>query len=276
MKESGSFETSNSKHKLSESEESGRKEGATPKRQKLESLDSSESTSASLSLSPISWVADTNSRGAQLPNNVEGMRKIESYFSPQSDGSTPSVRQSQLRAAPDSIRDQSHPPPLQSTPSSSTTTPSHHHTERAASVVELRKANENLRIGKEQADQKVLPLPLNLSLPPSTLKQILRLETELKTSYERQRQLEDRCSRLCNTLEDMHRLLAQQEGRRRRDHLAADCVRLGKISTMRTGSALSMSPSLMWRRLWCGGGVGRGLCLERVNSQANRSLGTEG
>jgi hypothetical protein len=48
MKDNGSFDTSNSKHKLSESEESGKKEGATPKRQKLESLDSSESKFSSL------------------------------------------------------------------------------------------------------------------------------------------------------------------------------------------------------------------------------------
>jgi hypothetical protein len=108
-------------------------------------------------------VTDTNSRGAQLPNNVEGMRKIESYFSPQGEGTAPSAssaRQSHLRAHPpatvsgsnDTARDTlSQAPPLQATASNA----SHHHTERAASVVELRKANENLRIGKEQAEQKV-------------------------------------------------------------------------------------------------------------------------
>ena len=39
-------------------------------------------------------------------------------------------------------------------------------------------------------------------------------------------------------MEEVHRILAQQEGRRKRDHLAADCVRLGKISTMRSGSGI--------------------------------------
>jgi len=90
-----------------------------------------------------------------------------------------------------------------------------------SSLTELRKQNENLRIGKEQADQK-----------------ILRIETELKNANERQRQLEERCSNLCNALEEIHRILAQQEGRRKRDRLAADCVRLGKITTMRSGSGI--------------------------------------
>lgn len=90
-----------------------------------------------------------------------------------------------------------------------------------SNITELKKQNENLRVGKEQAEQK-----------------ILRIETELKCANDRQRQLEERCSNLCNALEDIHRLLAQQEGRRKRDRLAADCVRLGKITTMRSGSGI--------------------------------------
>jgi hypothetical protein len=190
---------------------------------------------------------DTNSRGAQLPNNIEGMRKIESYFTPHAEGgSTNSLRlRSQQSSGGNSVAaagasstplSSSETRDLTSHSSAGASTSSQHpsnpppHTERATSIAELRKSNENYRIGKEQAEHKVL-----------------RLETELKTSYERQRQLEERCSKLCNSLEDIHRVLAQQEGRRKRDHLAADCVRLGKISTMRSGqlpSFLALVPSL--------------------------------
>lgn len=155
------------------------------------------------------------------------MRKIETYFTPQSDGEGGSIKRERIphsksnisvaSSAGDTSRGESN---VQSTSHSAT-----HPPEKPTSMTELRKANENLRIGKDQAEQKVL-----------------RLETELKSSYERQRQLEDRCSKLCNSLEDMHRLLAQQEGRRKRDLLAADCVRLGKISTMRSGSF----PTVLW------------------------------
>jgi hypothetical protein len=46
--------------------------------------------------------------------------------------------------------------------------------------------------------------------------------------------MEDRNSRLALGLEDVHRLMAHQEARRKRDRAAADCVRLGKIATVRT------------------------------------------
>ena len=41
--------------------------------------------------------------------------------------------------------------------------------------------------------------------------------------------------RLTKALEDVHRKMALQELRRKRDRLALDCVRLGKINTVRTG-----------------------------------------
>jgi tousled-like kinase len=47
--------------------------------------------------------------------------------------------------------------------------------------------------------------------------------------------LEDRNGRLVKSLEDIHRKMAMQEFRRKRDQLALDCVRLGKIVTVRTG-----------------------------------------
>lgn len=44
---------------------------------------------------------------------------------------------------------------------------------------------------------------------------------------------EDRNARLVKALEDIHRKMALQEFRRKRDQLALDCVRLGKITLMR-------------------------------------------
>jgi hypothetical protein len=41
-------------------------------------------------------------------------------------------------------------------------------------------------------------------------------------------------TRLRNTLETVHRAMAMQDFRRKRDILAQNCVRLGKVSTMRT------------------------------------------
>jgi hypothetical protein len=40
--------------------------------------------------------------------------------------------------------------------------------------------------------------------------------------------------RLCKSLEEVHRAMALQDARKRRDRLALDCVRLGKIVSMRT------------------------------------------
>lgn len=45
-------------------------------------------------------------------------------------------------------------------------------------------------------------------------------------------------NRLTKALEDVHRKMAQQEFRRKRDRLALDCVRLGKIVSVRTVSEL--------------------------------------
>ena len=61
----------------------------------------------------------------------------------------------------------------------------------------------------------------------------------------RYRELEDRSMKLSGALEEVYRLMAQQEMRRKRDRLAADCVRLGKIITIRTGKFSVMSIVIM-------------------------------
>lgn len=47
--------------------------------------------------------------------------------------------------------------------------------------------------------------------------------------------------RLVKALEDVYRTTALQEFRRKRDQLALNCVRLGKISTLRTVISLLLS-----------------------------------
>ncbi len=78
---------------------------------------------------------------------------------------------------------------------------------------------EILKMGKEQAENK-----------------IHRMETELGQAAGRQKVLEDRNIKVIKKLEEVQREMAHQEARRRRDRLALDCVRLGKVSTVRTSA----------------------------------------
>ena len=78
---------------------------------------------------------------------------------------------------------------------------------------------EILKMSKEQAENK-----------------IHRMETELSQAAGRQKVLEDRNIKVIKKLEEVQREMAKQEARRRRDRLALDCVRLGKVSTVRTSA----------------------------------------
>ena len=82
---------------------------------------------------------------------------------------------------------------------------------------QTRKELDMLRAAKEQAENKVF-----------------RLETELTQTATKLKALEDRNLRVIRTLETVQRQVATEDARRRRDKLALDCVRLGKISTVRT------------------------------------------
>ena len=88
----------------------------------------------------------------------------------------------------------------------------------AAAAVEAKKQYEAVRVAKDLAETK-----------------ISRLESDLKATEDRQHQLEERNSKLCKSLEEVHRAAAWQDARKRRDRLALDCVRLGKIVSMRMG-----------------------------------------
>jgi len=81
---------------------------------------------------------------------------------------------------------------------------------------QTRKEIEILRVGKEQAENR-----------------IFRTENELQSALAKQKALEERNLRVVRTLEAVQRDMAMQEARRRRDRLALDCGRLGKISTVR-------------------------------------------
>ena len=87
-----------------------------------------------------------------------------------------------------------------------------------AAAVESKKQFEAIRVAKDLAETK-----------------ISRLESDLKATEDRQHQLEERNSKLCKSLEEVHRAAAWQDARKRRDRLALDCVRLGKIVSMRMG-----------------------------------------
>jgi hypothetical protein len=49
--------------------------------------------------------------------------------------------------------------------------------------------------------------------------------------------------RVSKALEDVHRKMALQEFRRKRDRIALDCVRLGKNNPLRTVSLLGLQQS---------------------------------
>ena len=84
---------------------------------------------------------------------------------------------------------------------------------------ESRKAIDHLKASKELAENK-----------------IVRLEDELKKTFGKQKMLEENNLRIISCLGNVQREMAQQEARRKRDRLALDCVRLGKIATMRTSA----------------------------------------
>ncbi len=64
-----------------------------------------------------------------------------------------------------------------------------------------------------------------------------RTEAEFKHANDKIRLLEDRNKRFFDSLEEVHRKMAMQEFRRKREKLALDSVRLGKIVTVRNGPA---------------------------------------
>lgn len=60
-----------------------------------------------------------------------------------------------------------------------------------------------------------------------------RALNDLKDTNDRAQALDSRTNRLCKELETVHRKMAIEESRRRRDRLALDCVRLGKNVSQR-------------------------------------------
>ena len=76
---------------------------------------------------------------------------------------------------------------------------------------------------------------------------ISRLDADLQNSEQERRKLAEGSRRQRSNIEDMHRAMAQQEQRRRRDRLASDCVRLGKLVTQRTGPT---SVAEVWEEGW--------------------------
>lgn len=222
-------EHSNSNHSKHgrDSGDDGKKDN-TPKRQKQDGVDPSPEFN--------------NSRGA-----VTGMRKLETYF--QSNGpstfastnkmiaASKSAASSSFEANSGSTHSNSSSTPatqnvVQSTSNSTTHTSSHISMSSilsekttvaiAAATADIKKQNEQLRLAKDQHEQKAQ-----------------RLEAELRSLMDRMRQSEERNLKLSNSLEEVYRRMALQEARRKRDRLAQDNVRLGKIQTVRT-TATSM------------------------------------
>ena len=64
---------------------------------------------------------------------------------------------------------------------------------------------------------------------------IQRMEADLQVSGEDRKRTQETNIKLRKCLEDVYRKMAIQDQRRRRDRLAADCVRVGKLVTQRTG-----------------------------------------
>ena len=85
------------------------------------------------------------------------------------------------------------------------------------SIIDLKKQLEHAKILNSQLESKVL-----------------RHENDLKGANDRHKLLEDRNVKICKMLEDARRAMSIQDARRKRDQLALDCVRLGKITSMRT------------------------------------------
>ena len=72
-----------------------------------------------------------------------------------------------------------------------------------------------------------------------------RTEYELKENIEIKKVLEVTNVKQRKALEDVHRKMAQQEARRKRDRLALDCVRLGKLTPKRVVSNMRQIHSVI-------------------------------
>lgn len=62
-----------------------------------------------------------------------------------------------------------------------------------------------------------------------------RADAEMQIVSDERKRFQEQNAKLRKSLEDVYRKMAQQDQRRRRDRLAADCVRVGKLVTQRTG-----------------------------------------
>jgi hypothetical protein len=93
---------------------------------------------------------------------------------------------------------------------------------------------------------KNIPTKLNNSVPSNTNvteqrrynemeQKLQRIEADFNASQAERKRIEEMNLKLRKSLEDVYRKMAIQEQRRRRDRLAADCVRIGKLVTQRTG-----------------------------------------
>ena len=76
---------------------------------------------------------------------------------------------------------------------------------------------------------------------------VSRLDADLQNSELERKKLVEGSRRQRSSIEDLHRAMAQQDQRRRRDRLASDCVRLGKLVTQRTGPT---SVAEVWEEGW--------------------------
>jgi len=95
--------------------------------------------------------------------------------------------------------------------------------------------------GSAQADanqQKLLSDALKAKQQAENKSQ--RMELELKEKEENIKRYEDQVAKLSRSLEETRRRDALQEARRKRDRLALDCVRLGKITYAQRGAMAPM------------------------------------
>jgi hypothetical protein len=129
----------------------------------------------------------------------------------------------------------------QSSTSASNSTPSNTIPSSAlATINDLKRQVDSLKVLKEQQESK-----------------ICRLDNDVKLINEKLKLSEERNSKVLKVLEDVYRNMAIQNARRKRDRLAADCVRLGKISTIR------VSPSSL-QDIW-----EEGYSLKELNAKIN-------
>ena len=74
-----------------------------------------------------------------------------------------------------------------------------------------------------------------------------RCEAELVSSEAERKRLQEASAKQRSTMEAVYRKMALQEMRRRRDRLASDCVRIGKLVTQRTGPT---TVAEVWEEGW--------------------------